>query len=574
MRLADVEIDPVALGSQGTAVLGIRDSGKTYTATWLAEQLFDAGIPFIAFDPIGVWRYLRVPGKGKGYPIVVAGGEEGDLPLSPATAPMIVEAAMQNGVSLVIDLFHMGLSKADWRAIVRDCVRLLLHKNKQYGLRHVFLEEAAEFAPQKILDGLVYAEIEKLARMGGNARLGYTLINQRAQEVNKAVLELCDNLFLHRQKGKNALDSLKKWLEIAGASGSEAIGTLPTLPQGECWAWLSSSDMPFLWKVPQKNSQHPDRRIMHGDVGVVTKKAVKVDKFVLALQKTLPQLEEQMKSNDPKSLQQQIAKLTRDLAAAQRTGAPAWPDQREEVAQFRKLAGQEQHRANELQKRMEAIAKIAGEGPGVHIAEVKIEGFRGEALRIDKPTSIRGDGAGRPIVADTDRLPGMPSPTSNECELTNARRSILDKIAWAAEFFNQPAVDRQVLAFLLGKHPRTKSVLNDLGALRTGGYVEYLTGGVALTEFGRSTAADPGVPTGAALIEGVKSVLSKRQGDILDLVLSAGEIDRQALADRFDIHVRTKSFLNDLGRMKSLGLIYYGPNQTVGAADFVRSAAA
>jgi DNA helicase HerA-like ATPase len=136
---------------------------------------------------------------------------------------MIVEAAMQNGVSLVIDLFHMGLSKADWRAIVRDCVRLLLHKNKNYGLRHVFLEEAAEFAPQKVLDGLVYAEIEKLARMGGNARLGYTLINQRAQELNKAVLELCDNLFLHRQKGKNALDSLKKWLEIAGASGSEAF---------------------------------------------------------------------------------------------------------------------------------------------------------------------------------------------------------------------------------------------------------------------------------------------------------------------------------------------------------------
>src|SRR5271157_5492854 len=62
--------------TQGNAILGIRDSGKSYTATFLAEKLLDYGIPFVAFDPIGVWRCLKVPGSPgqTGYNVVVAGG--------------------------------------------------------------------------------------------------------------------------------------------------------------------------------------------------------------------------------------------------------------------------------------------------------------------------------------------------------------------------------------------------------------------------------------------------------------------------------------------------------------------
>jgi hypothetical protein len=398
MRLGDLNVDPIEFGSQGSAVLGIRDSGKTYTATWLAEQLFDAGIPFIAFDPIGVWRYLRVPGAGKGYPVVVAGGQDGDLPLSPATAPMIVEAAMKNGVSLVIDLFHMELSKAHWRTIVRDCVRLLLHRNKEHGLRHIFLEEAAEFAPQKVTDGLLYAEIEKLARMGGNSRLGYTLINQRSQEVNKAVLELCDNLFLHRQKGKNSLENLKKWLEVAGASGSDVIRTLPTLPQGECWAWLSSSDTPMHWKVPEKQSLHPDRRMMHGDAGAVAKKAVKVDKFVLALQKTLPAIEEAAKANDPAALRAEIEQLKRKLTAAERTNAPAWPDLREEHRQLKNaLSPIARGAARAAAKRSRRRSKGSRRRPAAAFAE----GFPGGFVTFPRP----------PL--STTPVPSAPQPTAS-----------------------------------------------------------------------------------------------------------------------------------------------------------------
>jgi len=379
------------VASQGNGVLGIRDSGKTYTATVLAERMFDAGVPFTAFDPIGVWRFLRVPGQGRGYPVVVAGGQDGDLPLTPASAPMIVEAAMANGVSLVIDLFDMHLSKADWRRIVRDCVRLMLHRNKEHGLRHVFLEEAAEFAPQRVIDGEVYAEIEKLARMGGNSRLGYTLINQRAEEVNKAVLELCDNLFLHRQKGKNSLNSLGKWLDLADIADHKAIiASLPMLPQGECWAWMAGSDEPRRIKVPAKNSLHPDRRVMRGDTEIATRSGVDVGSFVEALQKTLPSIEAATKASDPKALNAEIARLTRELAKAQRqVGAPPEP--------VKVIANQADIDA----------ARAEGERIGIAIGISRAQQAVA-ALRVDAPMPSERSTSSIPRATRAARVPAKP----------------------------------------------------------------------------------------------------------------------------------------------------------------------
>lgn len=299
-----LSIDAVEFASHGNAILGIRGSGKSYTATALAERLFDAGVPFFAFDPIGVWRWLRVPGAGKGYPVVVAGGHAADLPLTVEGAAELTRAAMQGGVSLVFDLFDMKLSKGDWRKIVTAAVRTMLHENHGHGLRHVFLEEAAEFIPQRPHDFIVYAELEKLARMGGNVRLGYTLINQRSQEVSKAILELCENVFLHRQRGKNALENMDKWLAAAEAPDRKKIRTsLPELPQGQCWAWLGGDEPqpPTLIKVPTKNSFHPDRRVMRGDAAAVKVAPVDVAEFIA-----------RMKGKQPAPATSTYAAITRD----------------------------------------------------------------------------------------------------------------------------------------------------------------------------------------------------------------------------------------------------------------------
>lgn len=262
LMIGDVAIPVSDYASQGNAILGIRDSGKTYTATLIAEQLHAAGVPFVAFDPIGVWRFLRHPGRGPGIPVVVAGGEHGDISLTPENVEDIVSCAQRNGTSLVIDLFDMELSKADWRRIVERAVHTLLYANKKHGLRHIIIEEAAEFCPQMVSGehAKVYSAIEKLARMGGNVRLGVTLINQRAEQLNKAVLELCDCILLHRQKGTRSIQALEKWLSFSGGNSKQIARSLPTLEQGTCYVWAGGEESPTLAKVQRKQTFTPNRR--------------------------------------------------------------------------------------------------------------------------------------------------------------------------------------------------------------------------------------------------------------------------------------------------------------------------
>lgn len=496
-KFGQLSIDPAELGSQGNAILGIRDSGKSYTATELAEKLFEAGIPFVAFDPIGIWRFMKVPGKGKGYPVVVAGGKHPDLPLTVAGAPGILRAAMNNGVSLVIDLFDINLSKADWKRIVTSCLRVLLHENQ--SLRHVFIEEAAEFAPQRVGpdQGQVYAEVEKLARMGGNSRLGYTLINQRAEEVNKAVLELCDNLFLHRQKGRNSLTALSKWLDIGAVKDHKAIiESLSTLPTGECWAWLAGTEAPIRVKVPAKNSFHPDRRTMRGAIDVKVKASVDVAQFVSHMRESLGKIEEEANANDPTELRRQVAELKRQLNAP-----------RDLVVDSELLMAKYQEGYNEA---VDQVAeKVLAEVRSLYVAAEALLKSVGEAIdrikagktKTPAPQMIRfkaahtNTGASIPPNNYADTVPSLKT-NGAASKLSKAARSILSVLA------QHPEGCASGKLTLLTGYSYSGSFQNALSELRTNGCIEGENKDVMrITAEGRSYGPFPALPRGAALVE-------------------------------------------------------------------------
>lgn len=255
-----IKIDAIDYANQGNSVIGIRGSGKTYGASKTAEELLEAGIPIIVFDPTGVWQNLRNGVDGnKGYPIVVAGGMHADIPLTRENAVQITDAALKAGVSLVFDLKGNNTSsKAAWMHIVATCVEHLMDHNSSYGLRHVFIEEAAEFVPQRPNPGgaMVYSKIESLARMGRNYGLGYTLINQRAEEIAKAVFEICEQVMVFRQVGKNSLKSIKSWLDFRGRDNKAIMDSLPRLENGECWIINEKEDIKV--NILSKKTFHPD----------------------------------------------------------------------------------------------------------------------------------------------------------------------------------------------------------------------------------------------------------------------------------------------------------------------------
>lgn len=570
-KFGSLAIDPAGYGSHGNAILGIRDSGKSYTATLLAEHLFDAGIPFIAFDPIGIWRYLRVPGRGKGYPIVVAGGKEGDLPLTVHGASTIVRAAMQGGVSLVIDLFDVNLSKTDWRRIVTASVRTLLHENQPHGLRHVFIEEAAEFIPQRPIDWDVYAEIEKLARMGGNSRLGYTLINQRSQEVSKAILELCENVFLHRQRGKNALENMDKWLQVAGASEQkEIIRTLPDLPQGECWAWLGGDHPtpPTHVKVPAKNSFHPDRRVMRGDAVAAKAKPVDVGEFVTGMKGQLEKIVEEAKANDHATLKAEIRRLTAELAkkpaptvdqaALDARYQSGWADGHSAgIADANKRdAGNMREIRSRLLPLVEFVDALAHEHDnGMAVGfELRTQPPKSPGITHRQQSYAAAPAVVRAVARDTARaMERAAVPAESSTGLGKGDRLALTVLAQ----YHPARVDAAKAAAIARYSVRSSTWRNILSRLRQGGFIDQGPSPFAITPAGFAALGsfDP-LPTGRELLEHWMARVGKGDRETLRILGTLhGECQSSDLAERAGYSSSSSTWRNILSRLRTLGLI-------------------
>ena len=87
LHLAPDLVLPAEAVTQTFAILAMRGSGKTYTAAVMVEEMAKAALPFAVVDPIGVWWGLRADaaGTGPGLPVVVFGGDHGDLPLDAAS---------------------------------------------------------------------------------------------------------------------------------------------------------------------------------------------------------------------------------------------------------------------------------------------------------------------------------------------------------------------------------------------------------------------------------------------------------------------------------------------------------
>jgi hypothetical protein len=163
------------------------------------------------------------------------------------------------------------------------------------------------------------------------------------------------------------------------------------------------------------------------------------------------------------------------------------------------------------------------------------------------PASSNGDGASREVNARD--------------ELNGAERRILDAAAWWLSMGEgNPGRDR--IAIVAGYHPNTKGFVNALGSLRSAGLID----GNRITGGGAALAESPKVaPTLADVHTRLKSVLSGTQSKLFDLIAKAdGRIPRLQLAEQAGKHPNTKGFVNDLGRLRSLGILDYQQGEVVG----------
>lgn len=269
MNIGKLNIDFQRYCTQANSILGIRGSGKTYSATYLAEQLLDWGCPICVIDPSGTWKNLKTPNgeSGRSYDVVTIGGDDSDIFVDDSfdeeKMSNIVSKAIRENVSLIFDLYRTDISKEKWGLLLTSAFQTLYLKNK--NIRHIFVEESATFIPQnqKAFSKDLYNILEEITRIGGNCQLGITFISQRAEQLNKQCLELCDLMLLHRQRGNNSLKTIGKWLGMGVVSNEDiemVLGSIPTLESGEAWVLEQESKNPHRINIPTKNSLHPDRK--------------------------------------------------------------------------------------------------------------------------------------------------------------------------------------------------------------------------------------------------------------------------------------------------------------------------
>lgn len=270
-----------------TALIGIRGSGKTVAATDLAEEMCDAGLPFVAIDPVGVWWGLRTA-----YQVVVIGGQHADLPLEKDAGAKIADAILENSVSCIIDM--SGESKNTVRKFVTDFCDRLMELNPS-GTRHIFLEEAPELVPQRPLgeQKRSLAAVDRLVRLGRNKGYGCTLISQRFATINKDVLTQCENLIALRCIGKHDRDAAADWIaEVVHDTESEKkaekfIKSLTLLENGQAWFWSPQWLKEFIQvQFRARKSFHPGET---RTVGQAAKQVnlMDVGEFVERFKKTL-----------------------------------------------------------------------------------------------------------------------------------------------------------------------------------------------------------------------------------------------------------------------------------------------
>ncbi len=284
LNIGSVKI-PINAATKTFAILAKRGAGKTYTAGVFAEEFSKSDIPFVVFDPIDVWWGLKLDktGKSKGLPVVVFGLEHADIPLTREMGRDIARAVVKENISCVISTF--GMPKVAMRHLIAEFAEELLNINNTP--RHIFIEEAHEFVPQRVqgAGAKCFAAVEALVVMGRNRGIGVSLINQRAATINKDVLTQLDTLVALRNVGPQDRKALRDWVEAHNGEDdpkfNEFMTSLPSLPTGHAWIW-SPEFMGIFERITirKRETFHPDREKLGANFEMPSLDSVDIESFI------------------------------------------------------------------------------------------------------------------------------------------------------------------------------------------------------------------------------------------------------------------------------------------------------
>lgn len=595
IKIADGLSLPIDIVTQVEVIIAKRRAGKSYTMRRLTEQLLEQNQQIILVDPKGDQWGLRSSADGKkpGFPVLILGGEHGDLPLEASSGELVARLAVEERVSILIDLsqFRKHEIATFMTAFLENLYRLKAQEKYRTPVK-LIVDEADAIAPQKPQKGeeRMLGAIEDIVRRGGQRGIGCTLVTQRSAVLNKNVLTQAQMLVVLRTIAPQDIAAMKAWIDVHGTieQGRTLIDSLPSLPIGDAWFW--SPGWPTEVGIFKRSHVFP---ITTFDSGATPKPGVKqivpknlADVDLESLKGQMSATIEKAKNDNPKYLKSEIARLTKELSTKKQDvntlptamGVSQWLEYGKKHKYYEYFVAKiNQENAREMKKFVDNWKKSVN---AITVCLSESTELFFEIDHLIEETSFKAPDAVSPARNESPRhkeqaKPPQPQPdalASGAMQLSNPERRVLNAVVLAETIISNPS--NSLVAFLSGySNPKSAGYTNPRGFLKENGLVVYnVSGTVSSTKYGREQAQHPDeVLTREELHKKILSLLTNPQARILKPLLEMeGEyISNQDLAGSagYTNH-KSAGYTNPRSNLKSFGLIEYGKD-CVKASDIL-----
>jgi TolA-binding protein len=206
-------------------ITGKSGSGKSNSASVIAEKLLDRGLALLIVDTDGEYYGLK-----EEYEILHVGAdEECDLQVSVEHAEKLASLALEQGVPIILDVSSF-LDESDARELLKEVAKHLFAKEKKQKQPFLMLvEEIHEYIPEGGGMDECGRMLVKVGKRGRKHGLGVVGISQRPADVKKDFITQCDWLLWHRLTWSNDT-------KVAGRIlGSDYREEVEELADGECF---------------------------------------------------------------------------------------------------------------------------------------------------------------------------------------------------------------------------------------------------------------------------------------------------------------------------------------------------
>lgn len=543
--------------------------GKSWALRSLLEGTHGR-VQHLVIDPEGEFSSLR-----QRYPYLLCAAQEGDVRADPRTAGVLARRLLELGTSAVLDLYDLSVDGR--REFVRRFLLELMSAPRP--LWHpvlVVIDEAHDFAPEKGAGESQSTEaVVSLCTRGRKRGFAAVLATQRIAKLNKdAAAELLNKLI-----GRTHLDvDLKRAGDELGLDKA-ARQRLKQLQPGQFFAYgpALSDDIrlvrtgPVLTHHPQVGGPSSAPPPAPASLRSVVAQLMDLDRVaddeaatvadyqrqVVALKARIQQLE---RSGGPRS----AAPVGLPEAEVRRRIATATKAVHEQVLAERKAT-------QALAKRL--AAHVAAASRALDSARASADELSQVAATAPSTESAAPSPAAAPPAAPTRGGWVVHAPPARPAHdgIVPAQQRILDTLS-ALEALGVTAPAKQNIAVLSGQSAKSSGFDNNLGRLRTLGLIAYpRPKSAALTDAGRAIARPKTLSSRAELHAAWEQQLSKPQWSILRALIEhyPSALSRPELAERSAQSATSSGFENNLGALRSLGVLEYLPGRLVVATSLL-----